>query len=219
MALAFRYRMWVMYNAAQLIFFACRPSVASADMNIYHHSEPGMLALGQASRRSRNRNLAFEVQQVDMSTETMPGLPGGTNWKKNFLCRTLGRCLLAQELESSPPHASPGVPVADDDIAPMTLPILPTDPEAPPPPAPRTNPSTLVPPNSHPSAASKPGDGGSSVLSKGGNLAGKVGISAGVSGLLVLMVALLYYFKPDIFMCCKTCVRVQILHHNHATKK
>jgi hypothetical protein len=50
------------------------------------------------------------------------------------------------------------------------------------------------------------------MLSKGYN-------RAGVSGILVLMVALLYYFKTDIFMCYKTCVRVQILHHNHATTK
>lgn len=212
---------WVISNAAQLSL-AGRPSVASADISIHHHSEPGMSTSSQARRRSLISNVIFQVQQPETSTETMQGLPGGTNWRKNFLCRTLSRCLLVQELASSPPYDSPGVPVAAAmDIPPMTLPILPTDPEAPPPPPPRTNPSTLLTPNSHPSGSRSRGDGGTSMqLSKDSNMASKVGITAGVgvSGILLLMAALLYYFKPDIFMCCKTCVRVQVFHHNHPTK-
>jgi len=105
--------------------------------------------------------------------------------------------------------------VVDPPIA--DLPTLPTDPESSTStrtPAPRTNPSSLLSPSGIP---------GPGVMSLGNNnnkaagLASKVGISAGVgatAGVAVLLLGVLYYFKPDIFLCCKTCVRVQIFHHS-----
>lgn len=156
--------------------------------------------------------------------------PGGLiSKRKNVVaCRTLGRrCLRIQEGAIAPaPVADIDVPV--DPPTTVDLPTLPTDPESstwmsPPPPAERTNPSSLLTPgttSSDPRGVSVvPGKSSSPGL--GSNMASTVGIGAGagVTGLALLILGLLYYFKPDIFLCCKTCVRVQIFHHTTASSK
>lgn len=115
------------------------------------------------------------------------------------------------------------VPVADPpSVDEVDVPLRPTDPgqaatmmPPPPPPVPPppvTNPSSQL--------LEPPGDLNDG---KGGlAAAGKVGITAGVgaaAGAVVLVAGLLYYLKPDIFLCCKTCVRVQVFQHStHASK-
>lgn len=213
---------WVVYNAAQLVC-VCMSIGAAAEISMHHRPEPGISTLTQARRGVTNSGAELQGQQPEFPAESMQGLDGGTNWKKNFVCRSLARCLQAQKSAAPALSAeeSAGVPAADEtENPPMALPALPTDAEAHPA-EPRTDPSTLVPPNSHPAGSSTAGGGGAATLSKGSTMASKVSITAGVavSGLLLLLVALLYYFKPDIFLCCKTCVRVQVFHHPHPTKQ
>nr|PNR56075.1 hypothetical protein PHYPA_006972 [Physcomitrium patens] len=147
----------------------------------------------------------------------------------NFFCHTLGRFLLqAAPTPDSvtylpyppPPPSDPTPPPIVN--TPIVLPTLPTDPEASTtnsssPSSARTDPSTLLTP---PYSSRTPDDRTSFSKVGGSNMAGKVGISAGVgvTGIVLVILGLLYYFKPDIFMCCKTCVRVQIFHHNSSKK-
>ena len=172
----------------------------------------------------------------------------------NFLCRTLGRCLLQSSSSDGPaaaaqapdamlptlptdpdassllaPPPDPGQVAAGDPPPSTSLPTLPTDPEPAPassdssPPSP-ADPSSTATSNSSPPSPVIVGDpnSGSTSKSSSSNIDAKIGVSAGVgvTGVIMVIVGLLYYFKPDVFMCCRTCVRVQIFHHNpHAVGK
>ena len=144
----------------------------------------------------------------------------------------------ASSLLAPPPD--PGQVAAGDPPS-TSLPTLPTDPDPAPassissPPSP-ADPSSTATSNSSPPSPVIVGDPNSGSASTGSaqsaapstssssssSIGAKIGLGAGVgiTGVIMVIVGLLYYFKPDVFMCCRTCVRVQISHHNpHAVGK